>query len=179
LTGARGTVVPFPEEGPVKPIVVARRAAAPAERLFALASDFAGAPGRVSGILRVEMVTPGAVGKGTRFRETRKMFGKEATEEMEVVAFEPGRSYTLRAISCGAEFESELRCLPDGAGSRVEIEMRSRPLTFFAKLMSPLGGLFAGSMVKCVEQDLADIARAAEGGARPPAPPGAAAQPAA
>ena len=162
----------------MKPIVVARRTAAPPERVFALASDFAGAAGRISGILRVEMVTKGAVGKGTRFRETRKMFGKEATEEMEVVAFDPPRSYTLRAASCGAEYLTEVRCVPDGSGTRIEFEMQWRSISFFAKLMSPLGMLFAGSMKKLVEKDLADIATAAEGGSAPPPAAGAAARPA-
>lgn len=148
----------------MKPIVVTHRTSAPPGRAFGLASDFAGAAERVSGITRVEMLTPGAVGRGTRFRETRTMMGKEATEEMEVVAWDPPRSYTLRAVSCGAEILSEVRCVPEGAGTRLEIEMRWKPLTFGAKLMSPLGALMAGTMKKCVAQDLADIARAAEAG---------------
>src|SRR4051812_9790697 len=83
-------------------------AAAP-ERVFALASDFANLPKRIPDITKVELLTGDTVGVGTRFRETRVMFGKEAVETMEVAAFDPPHSYVLVANSCGARYESTLR----------------------------------------------------------------------
>lgn len=160
----------------MKPRIIRHLSSAPPERVFAMASDFPNAASIVEGITGVEMLTGGPVRVGTQFRETRVMFGKPATETMEVVAFDPPRSYTLRAGSCGAEFVSEVRCVPDGAGTRLEIEMRCRPVSLFAKLMSPLSGLMMGSMTKLIAKDLADIARAAEGGERPASPGAGAAQ---
>jgi hypothetical protein len=91
---------------------------------------------------------------GTRFRETRVMFGRESTEEMEITEFEPGRKYTVEANSCGAHFQSIFNFSPDGNSTNIDVEINSRPLTFFAKLMSPLGFLMAGSMKKMIRADI-------------------------
>ncbi len=68
-----------------------QQVAAPPEKVFAMMSDFANAPQRISGISKVEMLTDGAVGVGTKFKETRVMLGKEATETMEVTTFDPNK----------------------------------------------------------------------------------------
>lgn len=146
-------------------ITIDRHIAAPPERVFALISDFANAPKRIPAILRVEMLTSGPVGIGTRFSETRKMFGKEATETMEVVAFDAPRSYSLRAYNCGCEYNSSFGVEPDGAGSKLTFHFDAKPVTLMAKLMSPLAHLMMGPMLrKCVAQDLEGIQKAAEGG---------------
>ena len=75
---------------------------APCEQVFDVFADFKNAPARVDGIEKVEMVTGDDVGVGTKFRETRVMFGRESTEEMEVTEFEPGKKYTVEANSCCA-----------------------------------------------------------------------------
>jgi hypothetical protein len=139
-----------------------RHIAAPPDVVFALASDFAGAPGRIKGIVKVEILTPGPVGVGTRFRETRVMFGKEAPEEMELATFDPGKSYELPGQSCGAEYRSTFRFVPDGGGTRLELEFHARAVTFFAKLMTPLSWLMKGMIKKCIEQDMDDLKQAAE-----------------
>jgi len=107
-------------------IEVSESVARPPAQVFAAASDFAHAASRISGILRVEMLTEGPVGVGTRFRETRKMFGKEASEVMTVAEFEPPRRYVLTAESHGCRYRSEIRVEPDGAGSRLVMVYRSR-----------------------------------------------------
>lgn len=141
---------------------------APAERVFEIASDFRNAPQRISGIERLEILTDGPVGKGTRFKETRIMFKKEATEEMEVLEWDPPRSYTLGADSCGMRWRSVVRCTPEGP-QRTKLEMDSggTPLTLTARLMTPLGFVFKGAAKKAFEKDLQDLKRAAEGEAGP------------
>lgn len=54
-------------------------AAAP-ERVFRVATDIPRWPTTVAAIARFDMPTPGPVALGTRFRETRTMFGREATQ---------------------------------------------------------------------------------------------------
>lgn len=136
---------------------------APPEAVFAAAIDFANAPQRITGIKKMEMLTQGPVGVGTRFRETRVMFGKEATETMEVVDFQPGRSYTLAAASCGCEYRTVVSVRPDGSGSEVTFDFSGRPLTFGAKVMSALmGWMMKGACMKAVRQDLADLKAAVE-----------------
>lgn len=136
---------------------------APPVRVFAIASNFSNSDGVVKAIVRSELLTAGPIGVGTRFKETRKMFGKEATEEFEVTAFDPPTGFELAVHSCGAEVKSQFRCFPEGSGTRLEVDMIWRNVTFLAKLMSPLTWMMSGMMRKCVEQDLKDIKVAAEG----------------
>jgi hypothetical protein len=139
-----------------------KHVAAPPAVAFSVFSDLEHAVGRVKAISKLELVTPGPVGVGTRFRETRKMFGKDCTEELQITAYDPGHSYEMSAQSCGAEFRTIFHFVPDGAGTRVEVEFRPRAVSLFAKLMVPLTWLMTGSIKKCFDQDLEDLKQAAE-----------------
>jgi hypothetical protein len=139
-----------------------QRIAAPAERVFAIASDLDGWPKAIPAITRIERLTEGPVGVGTRFKETRVMFGREATEEMTFTLFEPPHRYRLEAVSCGAHFESTFRFVPIDGGTDVEFSMESRAVSFFAKLMKPLVYLMSGPMKKCLQADLDALKSAAE-----------------
>ena len=142
----------------MKPLLATIQSSAPPDRVWALASDFANASGRIKAITKVEIVTPGPVGVGTHFREWR---GRHSVD-MEIAAWAPPRSYTLRGRAVGTEFLSQVRCVPDGAGTRLEMEIHVRPQTFGAKLFSPLMALMSKVMVKTCAKELADIAAAAE-----------------
>jgi len=148
----------------MKPLICTHRSSAAPERVWPLASDFANAAGRIRAITKVEMLTPGPVGSGSRFREWR---GRQAVD-MEVAAWSPPRSYSLRGYAMGTEFTSEIQCVPDGAGTRLEMVIHVRPRTFGAKLLSPLISLMSKVMVKSCAKDLGDIARVAERDANGP-----------
>jgi len=127
-------------------------------KVFAAMTDFANAAERISGISRMEMLTDGPVGVGTRFRETRIMMKREATETMEVTDFRPLESYTLEAHSCGCHYTSIISVADAGKGqTKVTMSFSGVPKTFAAKLMIPMGWLFRGMLKKCVLKDLADI----------------------
>jgi hypothetical protein len=143
----------------MKPLLCAHRSSALPDRAWMIASDFARAPERIKAITKVEMLTPGPVGVGTRFREWRD----RQAMDMEVTAWSPPRSYSLRGYAMGTEFMSEIRCVPDGgAGTRLEMEIRMRPRTVGAKLFSPVLALTSRVMMKAFARDLMDIAAAAE-----------------
>jgi hypothetical protein len=148
-------------------LTLTKRIHAPQQVVFDLATDLQRAAEHIDGIEKIEMLTPGPVGVGTRWRETRRMFGKEATEEMEVTRFDPPNSYSAGTESCGCAYEFTFRFLPLGNSTNVEMEMQYRPISFFARLMSPLGKLMLGPMKKLIDQDLEDLKRTAE--ARAPA----------
>ena len=131
--------------------------------VFDLCTDVEHFADHVSGIKKCELLTEGPVGVGTRFRESRVMFGKEATEEMEFTVFRRPSFYQLSANSCGALYETTFRMSPEDDGTRIDLEFRVTPMTFVAKLMSPMSKLMAGPLKKCLEKDLADIQAAAEG----------------
>ncbi|MCI0587818.1 MAG: SRPBCC family protein [Planctomycetes bacterium] len=134
------------------------------EKVFEAAADFRGAPKRIRGILKTEVVTEGLVRLGTRFKETRKMFGKEATVTMEVVAFNPPHGYTLGAEDHGCRYRTELKFTPHAGGTRVEMNWEGTPLTFFSKMMGFLmAPMMKGMATKCVEQDLSDLKASLEG----------------
>lgn len=136
--------------------------AAPA-RVFAAATDFRNGARIVKAITKMEMLTPGPVGVGTRFRETRTMFGREATEEMQVTAFDPPRSFTLECTNHGAHYATEFRLTPRDGGTEIAMHFRCRPLTFGAKVMGFLMRPMAKKLMAGCAKDLEDIARHAEG----------------
>jgi carbon monoxide dehydrogenase subunit G len=146
----------------MKPMTVTRPVAAPPERVFAVLVDLDGAPGRIRGIKRIEKLVDGPTRVGTRWKETRVMFGREATEEMRVTALEPPRRMELDAESCGCRYTSAFELAPEGGGTRLTFRFHAQPVSLAAKLMSPLAGLMSGTMRRCIEQDVEDIARAAE-----------------
>jgi len=145
----------------MKPMLSTHPSSASPDRTWAVASDFANAAGRIKAITKVEMLTPGPVGVGTRFREWR---GRHAVD-MEVASWSPPRSYSLRGYAIGTEFLSEIRCIPDGTGTRLEMEVRVNPQTTGAKLLSPLLALMSRMMVKSCAKDLGELAAVAEGAA--------------
>ena len=84
------------------------------------------------------------------------------TEELEVTAFEPEKSYCVGCESCGCAYSTVYRFFPEDSGTRVDFEMRARAVTLFAKLLSPLGMFFTGSLKKCLEKDIAQLKAVAE-----------------
>ncbi|MEQ8769983.1 MAG: SRPBCC family protein [Phycisphaerales bacterium] len=133
---------------------------APADRVFDALLDIEAWPEMMTGIAMTERLTDGPTRVGTRFRETRVMMGREATEEMEFTAMEPGRSYTLGGTSCGCEMRFEHTLTPEGGGSRLDIEMTSKPVTLFAKVVGPIAGaMMKGAMRKCLDKDFDDLDR--------------------
>lgn len=135
----------------------------PPEMVFAQFTNFAEAANHVDAITRVEMLTDGPVGLGTRFRETRMMFGKEATEEMEITAFEQNRLYTLGCESCGCEHAYTFRFEPERGGTRVRVEAEMKALNIGAKIVMPLMNLFMGGTIKqCLRDDLVQMKAVAE-----------------
>lgn len=135
---------------------------APPEVVFEVASNFEQAAETIQGIESLEILTEGPIGVGTRFRETRVMFGKRATEELEITAFDPPHSYVVEGESCGGHYRFEYRFVGDIAGTNVRLNVETRAISFFAKLMSPLAPLMIGPMKKCIAADLEDVKATAE-----------------
>jgi carbon monoxide dehydrogenase subunit G len=143
---------------------VSQKIAAPLEEVFALFSDFHHVAGRIPAITKLEVLTPGPIGVGTRFRETRMMFKREATEEMEITAFTPGKSYEISCQSCGAMYCSLFRFEPENGGTRVSVDFTTRAVSWLAWLMAPLSRLMMPMMKKCVLQDIEGMKKVAEQG---------------
>jgi catechol 2,3-dioxygenase-like lactoylglutathione lyase family enzyme len=65
------------------------------EHVFAIATDFDRAKDWMNGLVGIEVVGSGPFGLRTRWAETRRMFGKNATEHFEVMEFEPPSKISL------------------------------------------------------------------------------------
>lgn len=133
--------------------------------VFEAVSDLEHAAERIGAIKEIEMLTDGPVGKGTRWRETRLMFGKECTEEMEITEFDPPSGYTVSADNCGCRYTTRFSVRPDGAETIVEMSFRATPTSLKGRLLAPMGMLMQPMMKKMVMQDLRDMKAHVEGAA--------------
>ncbi len=136
-------------------IVVSVDVNAPIEQVFRVFTELDKAVERIPGIVKLEMLTEGPVGEGTRWRETRVMMKKEAIETMWITGFHPPNSYTVEANSHGMIYRTLFEFKEAGAATRVTWNFVGTPQTFGTKLMDPiLGLLFGGMMKRCLLEDL-------------------------
>lgn len=142
------------------------RVEAPVDRVFEVFSNVREAPKHIKGITALEVLTDGPIGKGTRFRESRVMFGKTATETLEFTEFQRSHAYTVGCTSCGVDYATRFAFTPTGsAATDVTMTTTAHPVTLAAKIMSPLMGLMMkGAMKKALDADLHAMKAAAERG---------------
>jgi uncharacterized membrane protein len=143
-------------------IKVSKDINAPIERVFDVFTDLEQAANRIAGINKVEILSDVKQGKGTRWRETRTMMGREATEVMEISAFNPHQSYEVTAASRGMEYHTIYTFTPQGDAIRVEMVFSGKPTSLLAKMMTPLGVLMQGTARKALEADMEDLKRVCE-----------------
>ncbi len=146
-------------------VVVERRVAASQGRVWEALTDLGRMDRMLSGVTRVEVLTDGGFGVGTRWRETRRMFGKDATEEMWVTVSEPPERYVVEAESHGSRYVSKWVLRADGPESTTILMTFSADATgavagLLAKVMGSVG---ARAVRKAVTKDLDDVAGWVEG----------------
>ena len=143
---------------------ISRRIAAPRERVFKVFTDFANADQNIRGISRLELLTGETIGVGTRFRETREMFGKEAVEELEITAFEAPSRYVVEAESHGCHYVTTFELADQGSSTDLTMSFEGHAQTLFSKLMTPLAWLMRDATRKIIEADLDDLQKICEAG---------------
>ncbi len=149
-------------------VTVAREIAAEVDRVWAIITDLDYAPEVMSSIIAIERVEGEGYEVGVRWRETRKLWGREETEEMWVSEVDAPRTTTVRAESRGTEYVTVFTLDALDGRTRVAIE-------FTAETPSPgpaqrIGWLVFGragmkATTKALERDLEEIAAVAEGDA--------------
>jgi carbon monoxide dehydrogenase subunit G len=144
---------------------VSRAVTAPASVVWSIMIDLEGSPTTISAIQSIEIL-PGATefGVGTRWRETRTMFGKQATEVMWISEVDPGTSYVAKAESHGAQYTTIMEVVDTGGNSsEVSMDFSAEAVGTMAKFMgATVGKLFENATRKALAQDLDDIAVVAE-----------------
>ena len=139
-------------------VVVKIEINAPIDKVFEYFSDVQKIGERIEGIKKVEILSKEKSGAGLKWRETRVMFGKEATEEMWITAFSPPISYSVDAESHGMKYHSVYTFNEVGNGTTVEMVFEGTPVSVGAKLTAPLFNLvFKSSTKKALKKDMEDL----------------------
>ena len=114
------------------------------------------------GIKKVEMLTPGVVHLGGRWRETRDMLGRADSAEMEITAFERNHMYTITHHKAGVRLDTTFWFQPEGAGTKVSVEFELDGGGVPPGLLAPLGWAIEGKVERVLSDDLLDLKHSAE-----------------
>jgi hypothetical protein len=125
--------------------------------VFNAFADLKSLSNNVKAIQSIEILTPGEVGQGTKFKETRIMFGKESSETMEITQFSPPNYFKEEAHSNGIHYATEWRFLDQGNQTTVSIDFSGTPHTLTAKLFNMVFSLFTSGMKKAFLADMDDL----------------------
>ncbi len=137
---------------------------APRAAVWNVITDIENAADTISGIEKIEILEKPATGLvGLKWRETRTLFGKTATEVMWITAAEENSFYDTRAESHGAVYTTRISLAEQGGTTSIKMRFVGKPQTMVAKIMSLLmGWMFRGATQKALVQDLDDIRKAVE-----------------
>ena len=103
----------------------------------------------------IEMLTPGPVGSGTEWLETRKMFGKQSTEHFRVTRWHPPSRLDIRVdgtrgTTGRGEYLFTYELVPERNGTKVALVGDVR----IGGIWNVLSRLFIGSLKKVCHKDL-------------------------
>ena len=130
------------------------------EAVMAFAVDPANAPKVVKSVVKMEQVSPGALGVGTVLRETRMINNRPATTDLKVIAYDPASGkYSVTAEQSGLTATYHYSFHPEREGTRIDLVCETRG-TGLKKLMAPL---FARIMQKEDGNHLQKLKAAIEG----------------
>ena len=133
----------------------------PPARLFRALTDLDDAGAWMAGFVRIERLDAGPLRVGSRWRETRHVFGREATEEFEVTALQAPTLLGLRCegsrgTSGRGEFRFDFALEPQAAGTRLEVRGE---IIGLGGMWDMVGKLLAGSYRMAITKDLAALRR--------------------
>ncbi|MDR8390088.1 SRPBCC family protein [Aliifodinibius sp. S!AR15-10] len=141
-------------------VTVIKEINAPVELVFQTISDIRNFSKAVPDIVDVEFLTDQKTGVGTRFRETRVMYGKEATEELEVTELVENDRIRIMADSHGVVWDSLFSVKENGDATELTLVMDMRPHKLMAKIMT---FVMKRSMRKALEKDMDAVKEYCEG----------------
>lgn len=139
---------------------------APKNEVWKLVSDIENAASTISGIDKLEVLERPDQGLvGLKWRETRTLFGKTATETMWITEVGEGSYYLTEARSHGSIYRTKVSVSEEGSSTRLSMVFSAQAQSFVAKVFSVLlGFMMKNAMRKAILQDLTDVKAAAEAG---------------
>ncbi|MEQ2528096.1 SRPBCC family protein [Bacillaceae bacterium CLA-AA-H227] len=126
------------------------------QKVFASLIDLDSAERWMQGLVRIERLDEGSIQKGSQWKETRKMFGTEATEHFEVAELNEPNKIVLRCdgtkgTTGKGEFVFTYILTSSGELTEVTLNGEIKGLTGMARLF---GKMMAGTFKKACAKDL-------------------------
>jgi len=146
-------------------ITVSRVVHAEPDAVWAVLTDLDEAPSTIRGITRIKRLEGEGYEVGTRWQETRKMFGKEETQELYVTEVAPPGRTTVEADSAGVHYTTVYTLEPTENSTRLQVTFGAShpdPNLLQRLTWTVFGAVGAKVTTRMLAQDLADIARKAE-----------------
>lgn len=146
-------------------VEVTHDSSAPADVVWAVMTDLERTPDVLSSVTAIERLGDvGGFEVGTSWRETRTMFGRQASEVLTVTSLDAAaRGYVLEADNRGTHYVSAASVAPTSEGSRLRMSLRSEATGLAGRLLQrSLGRRFETASRDQLATDLAEIAAAAE-----------------
>ncbi len=121
--------------------------------------DFENCSNYINSIIDLEIIdNPKDTLIGFKWKETRVMFGKEATETMWITDYVENNYYQTRAESHGSIYISRVSLERVRENTKLTMSFTAEAQTFFVKILSVfMGFMIKGSMKKALLKDLNDI----------------------
>lgn len=94
---------------------------------------------------------------GLKWKETRELMGKQASEIMYIIEANELSDYTAEAINSGCLYHTTVSVQDSDNQVVVKKSFRAKPITFIAKIFYPLMLLMKGTLNKCLIKDLRDL----------------------
>lgn len=139
-------------------ITVTKEILSTAEAVWSVVTDFESAPSRITSVKKVTVLNRPPSGLvGYKWQETRIMFGKVATETMWISGSQENEWYESKALNSGCEYTTRVDLSKTGNGVLLSMSFHAKPLTFAARLFSPLSFLFSGMIKNAFEKDLSEL----------------------
>ena len=132
---------------------------APKEKVWMVITDIENSANTISGIDKIEIVNqPKDTVVGLKWKETRTIFGKSATETMWITEATENNYYKTRAESNGAIYQTILKLSEKENTTFLTMEFSTEAISLKGKIMAFIfGRMLNKTMKKLIKKDLIDI----------------------
>jgi hypothetical protein len=110
----------------------------PIQEAFQYASTLENAPLFMKNVKKIEKLTEGPVGVGTRYRETREIRGREASAVIEFIEYVPNAKYSVKSEMKGMETIYHYSFTSSGSQTNIHFECEIIAHKFSMKLIKPI-----------------------------------------
>jgi len=142
-------------------LTISRTISAPVADVFRRMADIPNLAATFSSVVRTEMLTPGPVGVGTKWNETRSVNGKQGTQTVWISDLAKDERLVIETEAYGWRFRMLATFSPANQDkTNVTVELSAKAGNLLAKALTGKVQASADTTRALVEQDLDDLERA-------------------